>query len=176
MRVPAAQRKLAGTDRQVRGTRIGIDVPVRIGEEQEDPGALGVGQRRGHVVDRAPEQDECLPVRREPHRVLPGREGGPERLRGHPGALEVHRRIGCRRPFELAPELRRPGVEPTAITRRHGSIQRVAKQLVPEVELAAAVERVEDVVVEKLLDRGIELLDGPDSSRRRARTGRTTGR
>ncbi len=72
----------------------------------------------------------------------------------------MHRRISCRRPFESAPEFRRPGVEPTAITAGTARYSASPKQLVPEVELAAAVECVEDVVVEKFLDRGIELLDG----------------
>ena len=176
LRVPDTPGNLAGAHREVRSTRTGIDIPVRIREEEEDPGALDVGERGGHVVDRAPEQDECLPVRREPHCVLAGREGGRERLRGQPGALEMHRRMGCRRPVQLARKLRRPGMEPTAITRRHGSIQRVAKQLVPEVELAARCGARRGRRGREAPGSGHQAPRRADLSRRRARTGRTTGR
>ena len=158
--VADAERDIAGSVRDVRRQGIPIDVPGGIGVQEEDPDPIRVGQRDGHVVDRPAHQLESLPMGRHRHGLLRSGEGCPERFLGHPGPLEMDGCVDRRRALQQAAELGRPSVVAAALARRDRPIERIAQELVPEVVLLVVADRIEDVVVDELLDRIVEGLDG----------------
>jgi len=67
------------------------------------------------------------------------------------------------RPVEDRAELARPGMEPPELTCLDRPVQGVPQQLVAEVVVATieVVERVQERLLDELLDRGVEVADRP---------------
>ena len=68
----------------------------------------------------------------------------------------MDRRVDLRRSLELGPELPGPSVKPATLRGWDRAVERVAQQLVPKVVQAAYAGRIEDEVVDELLERSLE--------------------
>ena len=110
----------------------------------------------GHVVDGPPIELERLAAGRQPGGLAGPGERRVEGLAAKPGALVVDRGVDLRRPLEPGPELAGPGVVPAPLRGRDRAIQRVAQELVPEVVQPAESGRVEDELVDELLERRLD--------------------
>ena len=87
-------------------------------------------------------------------------EGCAVRLLRHPRPLEMDGCVGRRRALQHTAELRRPGVVPPPLAGRDRPIERIPKELVTEVVLPGSEDGIQHVVVDELLDRIVERLDG----------------
>src|SRR5688572_3905105 len=70
----------------------------------------------------------------------------------------MERCVDLRMPLELSTELAGPRVEAAQITEGDAAVDRVAQQLVPEVDETASPGRIDDAVLHELLERLIERL------------------
>ena len=76
--------------------------------------------------------------------------------RAKTGSLVMDGRMDLGRSLEVGPELTGSRVKTTSLRGRDRAIERVAQELVPEVVEAANAGRIEDEVVDELLERRIE--------------------
>ena len=66
--------------------------------------------------------------------------------------------MDLRMALELRAELPGPCVVAATVADRHAAVDRVAKELVAEVVQAPGARRLEDIVVDELLERRVECL------------------
>ena len=127
------------------------------GVAEEDRCSNGRFDVVGDVVDGASIELEGLAVGGQPRGIAGAGQGGIEGLATEAGALVMDRGVDLRCAFEPRPELTRPGMEPATLRVRDRPVQRVAQQLMTEVVQPAQARRVEDELVDQLLERRVQL-------------------
>ena len=110
----------------------------------------------GHVVDGPPVELERLAPRRQAGGLAGTGEGRLERLAAEAGPLVVDGRVDLRGALQPRPELARPRVVAAALRGGDRPIQRVAQELVAEVVQPADAGRVQDELVDQLLERRLD--------------------
>ena len=133
-----------------------LDRQGLVGAGLQDRRALEEIEVVGHVVDRAAVELERLAPRREPGRLAGTGERRVEGLATESRALVVDRRVDLRRALEPRPELAGPGVVAATFRGRDRPVERVAQELMAEVVQAPDPGRVEDELVDELLERRLD--------------------
>ena len=155
--------QLPSTPGSVAGQIVAVEAARCIAVGHPDPCLLRIRERRWHVLDRARVELERLAMRVDPGRGGRGSERRGERLVMQAGPLEVHRGVDLHGVREGGLELGSAAVEATKVAGRHVVIERIAQQLVPEVELPLVhgVEGIEDAGLDELVERLVEVGDRP---------------
>jgi len=112
-------------------------------------------------VDSAPVELEGFAMCGQPDGFFSARLGSVEREFIEPGALEMERGVDLGGADERGAELASSCVIDAPIAFGDGAIQRVAQELVAEIEVADVddVEPVQEPVIDEFLERCVELVD-----------------
>ena len=142
--------------RHLDGDHVLLDRPGLFGTGLQDRRPFQVTEVVGHVLHGPSVELEGLAPCRQTRRLACAREGRLERLPAETGPFVMDGRVDLRRALQPGSELACSRVVAAALRGGDRPVQRIAQQLVAEVVQPADAGRVQDELVDQLLERSLD--------------------